>query len=73
MPYHSPVRPMPVCTSSAIITVPLSSHRSRTPLKNSAEAVWTPLSPWMGSTIRAATSFVIISLTLSRSPNLKYP
>ena len=51
-----PVRPKPVCTSSAMRSAPVSSHTSRSPCRNCAGASTYPPSPSTGSTISAATS-----------------
>ena len=51
-----PVRPMPVCTSSRIISAPNSSQSLRTAVKYPCGGRITPPSPWIGSRITAATS-----------------
>src|ERR1700733_3007197 len=52
-----PVRAMPPCTSSAIITMPCSSHRRRSARRKSAGATLKPPSPCTGSMMTAATDF----------------
>ena len=55
-PAHSwaksrPVRPMPHCTSSRIRRTPVSSQRSRSPLRQTSGIGRMPPSPWIGSTM----------------------
>ena len=50
-----PVRPKPVCTSSAIITMPCSSHSLRSHFTASAWMTLKPPSPCTGSNTMAAT------------------
>ena len=59
---------MPVCTSSKISSMPLSSHNWRNALKNELGADRTPPSPCTGSIRMAAVSGPIAFLTASRSP-----
>ena len=51
-----PVRPKPVCTSSATRTIPCSSQIRRSPSTNSADAGMKPPSPCCASNTIAATS-----------------
>src|SRR5258705_138053 len=52
-----PVRAMPPCTSSAIITMPCSSHRRRSARRKSKGATLKPPSPCTGSMMMAAIDF----------------
>src|SRR5690554_7124085 len=51
-----PVRPAPVCTSSAISRIPCRSQSARRRCMNCGEATRKPPSPCTGSTTRAARS-----------------
>mmetsp|Transcript_29149 Transcript_29149/g.93084 ORF Transcript_29149/g.93084 Transcript_29149/m.93084 type:complete len:336 (-) Transcript_29149:660-1667(-) len=50
-----PVRAIPVCTSSAIMSTLCSVQSSRALLRYPGGGMTTPASPWMGSTMKAAT------------------
>ena len=50
---HEPVRPMPVCTSSTIMSARCSSHSARTSRMYWASSGSTPASPWMSSMMTA--------------------
>ena len=56
MASHLPVRPIPVCTSSTIMSAPVLSHTSRIPSMKLFGGMMTPASPWIGSTMTAAVS-----------------
>src|SRR6478735_11589972 len=55
---HLPVRPMPHCTSSIIMSQSRSSHRARTCRRYSQRIGWMPPSPWMVSKNTATTSLL---------------
>ena len=64
----SPVRPNPVCTSSAMNGMPNSSRMDFTMGKYSGGGVTNPPTPWIGSAIIAAGSpVVVVSMTFRRS------
>ena len=65
---HSPVRPMPVCTSSSQSSAPLSRVISRAAARYAAGGTTTPASPWMGSRITAAVSSVTALASAASSP-----
>lgn len=74
-PKTLPVRPMPVCTSSAISSAPYSSQALRTRGQKSSGGTMAPASPCTGSMITAATPLPVASAlyssssTASASPN----
>ena len=65
IPHSVPVRPMPVCTSSAMNRTPHLSQISRTLGKKSSGGTRAPASPWTGSAMNAAMSSPMASQTLS--------
>ena len=68
MASHFPVRPMPVWTSSTIMSAPLLSQASRIPSKKLSGGMMTPASPWIGSTMTPAVSLSRAFLRPSTSP-----
>ena len=65
---HSPVRPMPVCTSSSQSSAPLSRVISRAAARYAAGGTTTPASPWIGSRITAAVWSVTALASAASSP-----
>ncbi len=65
MPHRVPVRPMPVCTSSAMNRMPHSSQISRTLGKKSSGGTCAPASPCTGSAMKAEMSRPMVSQTWS--------
>ena len=55
MHIHSPVRPMPVSTSSANSRIPCRSQKARSLGKKSSGGKIEPPHPWAGSSTKAAT------------------
>ena len=53
---HVPVRPKPAWISSMMRQAPISSAIARSSCMNSVVGTMKPPSPWMGSTMMAATS-----------------
>ena len=51
----SPVRPKPVCTSSAMNTIPFSRQNAANAGRNPSPGTTKPPSPWIGSMMTAAT------------------
>ena len=73
-PYRSqarnvPVRPIPVCISSATRSVPVSRQSASAPFRNPSGSTRTPLSPWIGSTRKAQAPASSASFRAPRSPN----
>ena len=52
---HSPVRPKPVCTSSATTRIPCAAQNSATRRRKPGAGTTKPPSPWIGSTTTQAT------------------
>ena len=65
---HLPVRPMPVCTSSTIISVSVLSQISRIPSMKLSGGIMTPASPCIGSTMTPAVSPSMAFFRAARSP-----
>jgi hypothetical protein len=63
---HLPVRPMPHCTSSIIISQSLASHSARTSLRYCTRIGFTPPSPWMVSK-NTATTFGLPAVAIFRA------
>ena len=67
-PNQAPVRPIPVCTSSAIKSAPLASQIAFTSFIYPAGGTIIPPSPWMGSKITAAVSSLTLASIALTSP-----
>ena len=65
---HSPVRPMPVCTSSTQSSAPCWAVVSRAACRKPAGGTITPASPCMGSTMTAAVVSSTAAASAAASP-----
>ncbi len=63
----APVRPNPLCTSSAMNTTPLSLHQARSASRNPGAGTMNPPSPWIGSMMIAARLAAPICLSITVS------